>query len=91
MSADKQSSSDTECPQRPVFLEERHTLYETLGPKGGELGAERHANRKTSAEQSVVFNTALHEQLRASGLVKGSTYDSAMAALRKFREQKEIT
>ncbi len=91
MSVDKPPSLETGCPHCSVFLEERHTLYETLGPKGGELGAERHANRKTSAEQSVVFNTALHEQLRASGLVKGSTYDSAMAALRKFREQKEIT
>ncbi len=81
MSVDKPPSLETGCPHRSVFLEERHTLS----------GAERHANRKTSAEQSVVFNTALHEQLRASGLVKGSTYDSAMAALRKFREQKEIT
>lgn len=52
-------------------------------------GAERHANRRTPEDHSVVFNTTLHQQLRASGQVKGSTYDSAMAALKKLREQKE--
>lgn len=52
-------------------------------------GAQRHSERRTPEDRTVRFNNDLHASLRASGGVRGSTYESAMAGLQAaFRRKR---
>lgn len=52
-------------------------------------GAERDAQRQLPETAPVELNTERHAQLRASGQIKASTYESAMEGLRAVKEHKE--
>ena len=71
----EECSTDEDCVRSGVVLEVS--------------GAQRHSERRTPEDRTVRFNNDLHVSLRASGGVKGSTYESAMAGLQAaFRRKR---
>jgi hypothetical protein len=67
----------------------KRQLASSYGAVAEVTGAQRHSERRTPADGTVRLNTQLHVALRASGGVRGSTYESAMAGLQAaFRRKR---